>query len=161
MILTKSKLKKFTDNWYNYLIQSLLATVAIFIILFVLNLQHLVNVASLGASTFIVFALPKDVTAQTQNIIGGHTIGLIVGIIVSLFILNIGDLNSIILISLAVGISMFLMVVLDFEHPPAAGTALGVAYEGISQEVIIAVVVGSIILGIIHKVFKSRMKNLV
>jgi hypothetical protein len=52
------------------------------------------------------------------------------------------------------------MVVTDTEHPPAAGTALGVAMTGISLDVFIAVSMSIILLSLIHRFFKPHMKDL-
>lgn len=57
----------------SYIIQSLLALVAVAIILyFVEVLTHAAIVAALGASTFVIFAMPHSVTAQPRRLIGGH-----------------------------------------------------------------------------------------
>ena len=65
--------------WKNYVFQSLFATLAIFIVLLTLSLQEAVIIASIGATTFIVFAMPKSITAKPRNVIGGHIVGLISG----------------------------------------------------------------------------------
>ena len=62
--------------------------------------------------------------------------------------------------SLAVGATIFTMVVTDTEHPPAAGTALGIAMTGISLDVFIAVSISIILLSLIHRFLKSHMKDL-
>ena len=60
----------------NYIIQSLLATVAVAIILYFVNIfTEAAIVAALGASIFIVFAMPRSVTAQSRRLIGGHIVG--------------------------------------------------------------------------------------
>ena len=117
------------------MIQSILATVAIFIVLLVLSLEHAVVIASIGASAFVVFAMPNNVSSRPRSLIGGQLVGLLVGI--------------------------FLMVVLDMEHPPAAGTALGVAINGFSNEVALALITSSIILSLIHQLFKPYLRDLV
>jgi CBS-domain-containing membrane protein len=62
--------------------------------------------------------------------------------------------------SLAAGATIFTMVVIDMEHPPAAGTALGVAITGISLDVFIAVSMSIILLSLIHKFFKPYLRDL-
>jgi len=72
------KLKKYFPN---YILQSLLATIALTIILYFENIfTNTAVVASLGATTFIIFAMPKYTTAQPRRVIGGHIIGIIVGV---------------------------------------------------------------------------------
>ena len=66
----------------SYIVQSLLAAVAVATILrFVGFLTQTAIVASLGASTFIVFAMPHAITAQPRRLIGGNSIGLLCGLL--------------------------------------------------------------------------------
>ena len=74
--LTKSFIA-FKRHWPNYLIQSAIATVAFALILIVHPNQ--IIIASLAATTFIIFAMPGIITAQPRRVIGGHLVGLICG----------------------------------------------------------------------------------
>ena len=65
--------------WKHYVFQSLAASLSIFIILLFLTIQDAVIVASIGATTFIVFAMPKSLTAKPRNVIGGHIAGIMAG----------------------------------------------------------------------------------
>jgi CBS-domain-containing membrane protein len=145
--------------WKNYVFQSFFAMVSIFIVLMVLNIQQAVIVASIGASVFIVFAMPKSITAEPRNLIGGYMVGFLTGFIVTLIPHN-QFLFSMILYSIAVGLSIFIMVVIDMEHPPASGVALGVAISGFSFKVFIAVLTSAIILSLIHRLFRPYLKDL-
>lgn len=122
-------------------------------------MQHAVIIASLGATSFIVFAMPDYITAQPRNVIGGHIVGLFCGFLFSL-IPHPSLLSSILVYSLAVGASIFIMVVTNTEHPPASGTALGVAMTGITLDVLIAVVVSIVILSVIHRLCKPYLRDL-
>jgi CBS-domain-containing membrane protein len=70
------------------------------------------------------------------------------------------QIGLILLSSLAVSLSMFLMVITDSEHPPAAGTALGLATGGgwLSFLFIVASVVA---LAIIKKLLDPWLADLV
>jgi CBS-domain-containing membrane protein len=151
--------REFRQHWKNYVMQSLLATTSIFIVLYFLSLQHAVIIASIGATAFIVFAMPDNITAQARNVIGGQLVGLFFGFLFSLFPQST-LIYSILVYSLAVGATIFTMVVIDTEHPPAAGTALGVAMTGISVDVFIAVTMSIILLSLIHKFFKPYLRDL-
>ena len=151
--------REFRQYWKRYVMQSLLATLSVFIVLYFLNLQHAVIIASIGATAFIVFAMPDSITAQPRNVIGGQLVGLFCGFLLSL-IPQPAIIYSIIVYSLAVGCAIFTMVVIDMEHPPAAGTALGVAMTGISLDVFVAVIISIILLSLIHKFFKPYIKDL-
>ena len=149
----------FSRLWLNYIYQSLLATVVIFIILLLLNLEHVVVIASIGATAFIVFTMPRNITAAPRRVIGGHIVGFICGSAFA-FIPHPTALTAITIYSLAVGTTIFLMVALDVEHPPAGGTALGVAITGFSVSVMIAVLTSSIVLSLAHRFFKKYLKDL-
>ena len=161
--IVKRSIKKidseFRQYWKHYVMQSILATLAVFIVLYFLSLQHAVIIASIGATAFIVFAMPDSITAQARNVIGGQLVGLFCGFLCSL-IPQPAVIYSILVYSLAVGITIFAMVVIDMEHPPASGTALGVAMTGISLDVFIAVSVSIIMLSVIHKFFKPYIRDL-
>ncbi len=150
---------EFPRLWGHYLYQSLMATVVIFIVLLLLTLENAVVIASIGATAFIVFTMPRNTTAKPRRVIGGHLIGLASGSLCALIpqsssLINIGVL------ALAVGVSICLMVALDFEHPPASGTALGVAITGFSPGVMIAVITSSLILSLAHHFSKKFLKDL-
>lgn len=157
--------KKFRVFWKNYVFQSLFATFAVFILLLSLNTRDdAAIIASLGASAFIIFAMPKYITARPRNIIGGHLIGLSCGILCAaiphtIFVDHLVTYSFYCV--LAVGLSIFLMVITDTEHPPAAGTALGVVIKGFSLNVTIAVIVSAVILSLIRHILKNKMKDLV
>lgn len=152
-------IEEFRLFWKNYVFQSFFATLAIFIVLLFLNIQHVVIIASIGATTFIIFAMPNYITAKPRNVIGGHLIGFISGSLCAL-IPNSSFLSSIIIYSLAVGLSIFTMVVTDTEHPPASGTALSIAMTGFSLSTAIFVIASIIILSLIHYFFKPYLRDL-
>jgi CBS-domain-containing membrane protein len=79
----------FTKKPKSYIIQSLLAVLALAVILyFVEVLTHAAIVAALGSSTFIVFAMPHTVAARSRRLIGGHLVGLICGMASYFLLLN-------------------------------------------------------------------------
>lgn len=149
----------FPALWKNYIYQSFIAAIIIFIILLALNIEHAVVIASIGASAFIIFTMPRNITARPRRVIGGHIVGLFSGSLCAL-IPHTSSLVSISVFALAVGISIFLMVALDFEHPPASGTALGVAISGFSLSVMLAVVTSSLLLSLAHHFCRRFLKDL-
>ena len=151
--------EEFKLHWKNYVFQSLFATVAVFVVLYFLTLQNAVIIASIGATAFIVFAMPKALTANARNVIGGHVVGLFWGFVFSL-IPHATLLASLVCYSAAVGLSIFTMVVTDTEHPPASGTALGVAITGMHPDVLIAVILSIVLLSLIHHFFKPYLRDL-
>jgi len=146
--------------WRQYIFQSLLATVVVFGLFLVLRLERPLITASIGATVFIVFAMPKNVTARAKNVIGGHLIGFFVGFLLVL-IPHDAFLFSIIIYSLAIGLSIFIMVACNMEHPPASATALGVAMNGFSLNMAIAFFTSVALLLIVRYYFKQNLQCLV
>jgi len=161
--------KSFKRAPKSYIMQSLLAVVAVAIILyFVEVLTHAAIVAALGASAFIVFAMPHSITAKSRRLIGGHIVGIISGTFCYYVFLS-GPLGKLItswefttlfIYALAVGLSIFLMAITNTEHPPAAGTALGIVGHVWSYEVVIFVLLCAISLAIVRRLFRSRLRDL-
>ncbi|MEA1987364.1 MAG: HPP family protein [Candidatus Marinimicrobia bacterium] len=152
--------KKFKRLWKHYLIQIPIATLSIFIATLFINIQNTVMIASIGATTFIIFILPTSYTANRRNVIGGHLIGIGVGMLFTL----IPASSSIILLlifSLTVGTAMLFMAIFDMEHPPACGTALGVVSFGYTFPSLFAFITGIIVLSLLHHFFKSKLKDLI
>jgi CBS-domain-containing membrane protein len=153
-------IREFQAHWKNYVFQSLFATIVMVGVFVVLTLQNVVVVASLGSTAFVIFALPKSITAQPRNVIGGNMVGLLAGSLCAL-IPQPHYIVSLLVYALAVGSSIFIMVVTDTEHPPASGLALGVAVSGFSWSVGIAVVTAVVVLSLVHHFFKSMIRDLV
>lgn len=152
--------KKFRANWKYYSFQSFLATLVLFVILIALELQNAVITASIGATAFIIFTMPDSITAFPRNVIGGHVLGLVFGAVCAL-IPHALWVHAALIYSLAVGLSIFSMILLDVEHPPAAGTALGMAITGATWSVTGALIFSIFSLCLIHKLFRGRLRNLV
>jgi len=127
--------KSFVRAPKNYIIQSLLGLVAIAIVLyFVEVLTHAAIVAALGASTFIVFAMPHSITAQPRRLVGGHIIGIVCGSLCYYIFLSgrLGELAGnweFILwfaCALSVGLAIFLMTITNYRA--SAGSSYSPGY---------------------------------
>jgi CBS-domain-containing membrane protein len=161
--------KSFKKAPRSYIRQSLLAALVVAIILlFFRMLGGFVIIAALGASTFIVFAMPDSITAEPRRLIGGHTVGLLSGAF-SYFIFLSGHLDRLItnpealLIAagaLSVGLSIFLMAITNTEHPPAATTALGIIANGWSYKVAIFVLLSALCLALARRLLRLHLKDL-
>ncbi|MFC1569496.1 HPP family protein [bacterium] len=153
-------LQEFREHWKHYIFQSMFAMISMFIVLLVLQFQHLVISASIGATAFIIFAMPKSITARPRCVIGGHLMGFVCGGLCAI-IPQPNVIMTLAVYAMAVGISMFFMVVFDTEHPPASGTALGVAIHGFSWSVFIALLAAIILFSVIHRIFHKYIRDLV
>ncbi len=161
--------KKIKKNIKRYFLQCLLATLSILVILLFLNLFiHTTIIACLGATTFIVFAIPNSYGAQPRNLIGGYLCGIIVGIIGSLlsnyllssFFIGKERILFIVFGSIAVGLAIFIMVITDTEHPPAAGLALGLVLGSWDYITIIIIICSILLMSGIKKVLGSVLIDL-
>ena len=161
MVLHKHHIKrpigeKFKKLWKYYIWQSCLAAVALFIIVLILGKDKMVVISAMGATAFVVFAMPTAVSAQTRNVIGGHFVGLVTGTIFYFV-----TLPYFIEYPLVVGIAIFVMVALDVEHPPAAGTALAVVINEVSPDVFFTIIASAIILSQCRFYLRHLLKDLI
>jgi len=147
---------KFKKLWFYYILQSFLAALALFIIILVLGKEKIVVISAIGATSFIAFAMPNAISAKTRNILGGHLVGLASG---AIFFYT--ALPYFIEYPAAVGIAIFLMVALDVEHPPAAGTALAVVINEVSMDVFVALMTSALILSQCRYYLRHYLKDLV
>ena len=114
--------------------------------------------ASFGSSVVVVFGYPENEFAQPKNVLLGHLLCTLVGIIfVTLF--NITQDRSIfyLAIGLAMGISVMLMMAFKVTHPPAGGNTIVVMLTQNSfQFLIFPIMVGAITIiigGVIYNRF--------
>jgi len=134
--------------------------IVIFVLLLFLDFMGILVVASIGASTFVIFAMPENITAQPYNLIGGHVVGIFWGGVCGT-IPHTGVVLPALVFALAVGLSIFTMVVIDTEHPPATGTALAVAISGFSLTIAASILIPIVGLSLIHIIFRKQLRNLV
>ena len=151
---------QFPTHWKQYLIQSSYAAITVFFITIILS-NNPVVIASIGATAFIVFAMPNNVAAEPKRIIGRHLVGFFVGSCFAVFPFMGILFFKAVWFSASVGITILLMVVLDFEHPPAAGTALGMALVGYTSSSASAFLISVVILALIGYIAKPFLRNLV
>lgn len=153
-------LNKFRQNRTHYVVQSLGAAAAVFAALWVMSMRDAVIIASIGSTAFTVFAMPTSRTAAARSVVGGQLVGLLSGSLCAV-IPHSSFLVSTLVYSLAVGLSVLVMAVTDTKHPPASGTALGVAMAGASWNCGLAVIAGVVLLSLLHHFLKPYLKDLV
>ncbi len=89
------------------------------------NLGQLLLIAPFGASCVLLFALPQSPLARPRNVIGGHLISALVGLLV---LTVLGD--GVVAMGLGVGLAIALMQFSGTLHPPAGGDPLVVILAG-------------------------------
>ena len=152
---------QFKENKGKYIIQCIMATGVVALSLFMLDLVFDVAiVASLRSTSFFVFAMPHKKSASNYVIFLGNTIGIIVGGICYGLGILFASFPLAILAALSVGLSLFLMVIFEAEHPPAAGIALGLVLEGFNIYTLLVVYFVLVILLIMRRVLKRWLIDL-
>ena len=109
--------------------------------------------ASFGSSMVLLFGYPESPFAQPKNVFFGHLITALVGVIFVNFI----PLPIFINIPIAVGIGIFLMIILGITHPPAGGNPIIVIIASTSYEYLInPIIFGSLII-ILLAIFINKL----
>ena len=119
--------------------------------------------ASFGSSVVVVFGYPDNEFSQPKNVLFGHLLCALVGIIfVTLFKITQDRTIFFLTIGLAVGLSVMLMMALKITHPPAGGNTIVVMLiQDSFQFLIFPIMVGTITIiigGIIYNRFILKKK---
>ena len=109
--------------------------------------------ASFGSSMVLLFGFPESPFAQPKNIFFGHLVSASVGI----FFVNLIPLPIYISIAFAVGIGIFLMILLDVVHPPAGGNPILVIIGSVSYDYLIFPIITGCIIIILLAIFINKL----
>ena len=114
--------------------------------------------ASFGSSVVVVFGYPDNEFSQPKNVLLGHLLCALIGIIfVTLFKITQDRTIFFLAIGLAVGLSVMLMMALKITHPPAGGNTIVVMLTQDSfQFLIFPIMVGAVTIiigGVIYNRF--------
>lgn len=157
------------DHLGNVFFQCGLATLVVFIIFLFLDIViGPFIVAALGATSFIVFAMPSYPPAQPRRLLGGYIIGTLMGTGASLLA---GYLSSragisdhsleLVFAAVAVGATMLMIVITDTAHPPAAGLALGYVVDAWDIYTLAFVLAAVILLAVSQRLLRRYLLDLV
>lgn len=153
-----------------FLLQSILATLTIFFILVFLDaLLHTAIIAALGSSAFLVFTRPRAYASRPRTLVGGYLVGMVVGTIFFYATLLPAYLSLpvsqatvlVVFAAMAVGGAIFLMVITDTEHSPAAGLSLGLVLNQWDHKTLAFIIVAVIVMAVLRKVLSPYMVDLV
>ena len=115
-------------------------------------------IASFGSSMVLLYGYPESPFAKPKNILFGHLITALIGILFYNFI----PLPIYILIPLAVGLGVGLMILLDVTPPPAGGNPIIVILGSVSFDYLFSpILTGCLIIiafGIILNKFVAQKK---
>lgn len=82
-------------------------------------------IAPMGASSVLLFAVPASPLAQPWNMVVGNSIAGIIGVTCAMYIPNLTEAFSV-----AVGLSIVLMMTTDSLHPPSGAVAITAVLGG-------------------------------
>ena len=108
-------------------------TIGILTILTYKSALGLFLAGSFGSSMVLLFGFPESPFAQPKNVFFGHLITALVGVV----FVNLITLPIYINIALAVGVGIFLMILLNIVHPPAGGNPIMVIIGSVSYDYLI------------------------
>ena len=119
--------------------------------------------ASFGSSVVVVFGYPNNEFAQPKNVLLGHLLCALIGIIfVTLFKISQDRSIFFLTIGIAVGVAVTLMLAFKVAHPPAGGNTIVVMLTQDSfQFLIFPIMVGAltiIIGGVVYNRFILKKK---
>lgn len=166
--------------WFNFIWQPLAAIVFLWLILYCLDqlavstVLWAIGAGSLASSCYILFGRPSSAAAAPKNIIGGYLIGMLIGGVLRLITLysfpsmsgSMGGFTTELmgimglLAAIAVGVSMLLMMILGFEHPPAAGMTLVLVLDVRDIYVIIIVIASALVLSLLRILLRHHLRDL-
>ncbi len=157
--------QRFKANKAHYFLQCLMGTAAVMIILLTIDTMFKeVMIASFGATAFSIFALPHIRTSRPRSVMGGYTIGIILGVVLNLMAGYLYTKQGFfvaysIMGAVAVGLSLLMMTMTNTEHPPAAGLALGLVLQGFQVDSLLIIYVSVLILLIIKRILRGWLIN--
>lgn len=165
--------KKFRYNPGHYFLQCLLIMIFMVLVLFPLgslesNVFTAIGASTLASSIIIMFATPNAPVSAIYRVIGGYTIGILVGmfwhLMLAIFeqhILIDHTLATDITGALAVGFVMIIMALFDLIHPPSAGFSLAIVIGPWNRWTICVVIVAVLILCVIKYLLRNWFIKLI
>lgn len=114
--------------------------------------------ASFGSSVVVVFGYPNNEFAQPKNILFGHLLCALVGVMfVTLFKISQDRSIFFLMIGLAIGFAVMLMMAFKITHPPAGGNTIVVMLSQDSFQFLIFPIMAGAITIIIGGVIYNRL----
>ena len=107
---------------------------------------------SFGSSMVLLFGYPESPFAQPKNVFFGHLVTSMVGVLILKFL----PVDQFLQISIAVGLGIFLMILLGVTHPPAGGNPIVIILSAVSYYFLLnPIIFGSIII-ILYAIILNR-----
>ena len=107
---------------------------------------------SFGSSMVLLFGYPESPFAQPKNVFFGHLVTSIVGVLILKFL----PVDQFLQIAIAVGLGIFVMIILGVTHPPAGGNPIVIIVGVYSYDFLLnPIIFGSIII-IVYAIILNR-----
>ncbi len=107
---------------------------------------------SFGSSMVLLFGYPESPFAQPKNVFFGHLVTSVVGVLILKFL----PVDQFLQIAIAVGLGIFVMIILGVTHPPAGGNPIVIIVGAYSYEFLLnPIIFGSIII-IVYAIILNR-----
>ena len=107
---------------------------------------------SFGSSMVLLFGFPESPFAQPKNVFFGHLVTSLVGVLILKFL----PADQFLQIAIAVGLGIFVMILLGVTHPPAGGNPIVIILGAVSYDFLLnPIIFGSIII-IVYAVILNR-----
>ena len=107
---------------------------------------------SFGSSMVLLFGYPESPFAQPKNVFFGHLVTSIVGVLILKFL----PVDQFLQIAIAVGLGIFVMIILGVTHPPAGGNPIVIIVGAYSYDFLLnPIIFGSIII-IVYAIILNR-----
>jgi CBS-domain-containing membrane protein len=151
-----------------------LVCIMIFILLFSiamstnLGVLSVVGASSLVASTVIVLIFPSSIIASSRDILLGYLLATIMGIICFSLANEVGNYFHvlfrgefrIVFAVLAVGVTIFVMIMLRIVHPPALGFAVGLVLDPWNFSILFILITYTLLLCLVKRLLHHQIYDL-
>ena len=108
--------------------------------------------ASFGSSMVLLYGYPESPFAQPKNVFFGHLVTSAVGVLILMFL----PVDQFLQIAIAVGLGIFVMILLGVTHPPAGGNPIVIILGAVSYDFLLnPIIFGSIII-IVYAIILNR-----
>ena len=162
--------RKFRQDPLPYILQCTLAGIMMAVILMVLNVvTETALIAALASSAFVAFTMPHSYFAKPRSLLGGYFVSAVIGMgcdVVSVHPHAIGlfqgaEAATIPMVAIAVSLSIFVMVITDTEHAPAAGLSLGFVLNPWNSITIVLILFSISFMATSKRLLKKWMTDLI
>ena len=100
----------------------------------------------------LLFGYPESPFAQPKNVFFGHLVTSAVGVLILMFL----PVDQFLQIAIAVGLGIFVMILLGVTHPPAGGNPIVIILNAVSYDFLLnPIIFGSIII-IVYAIILNR-----